>query len=131
MAADLLHAGHVTALEQAKKNCDKLIVLLNCYPALNAPHKRVPAQSVFERFWQIRAVKWVDDVIPYEGEPDLIVTLGSLDYDVRFVGSDYKGKTWTGKEMEEERGIEPCFLTREFHGLSTTELIGRVKGKNS
>lgn len=127
MAADLLHAGHVYALELAKRHCDYLIVVLNCAPNKNRPEKRAPVQSIFERFWQVRAVKWVDEIIPYEGEEDLITCLAILKYDLRFLGSDYKNKEWTGKAMEAERGIKPVFAEREWNARSSTELIERIK----
>ena len=126
MAADLLHAGHVTALKQARAQCDHLIVLLNCNPAKHNDKKTPPTQSIFERYLQLQSVKWVDEVIPYECEKDLIIALGCIDYNIRFLGSDYKDKEWTGKEIEEKRGIKPFFLPREYHGLSSTDLRNRV-----
>lgn len=126
MAADLLHSGHITALEEAKKNCDYLIVGLNCCPHSGVTNKNQPIQSVFERYNQLRAVKYVDEIVPYENEEDLIKFLGSTKYDIRFLGEDHKDKHWTGDDMETARGIKPFFLSRQYHGLSSTELRCRI-----
>lgn len=126
MAADLLHSGHISALEEAKNHCDYLIVGLNCCPTKGNPTKHPTIQSVFERFNQLKAVKYVDEIVPYEDESDLLVFLGSTNYQIRFVGDDYKDRSWTGKLVEDERGIKPHFLSRQYHGLSSTELKARV-----
>lgn len=120
MCADILHAGHVLALEEAKKNCDYLIVALNTHP-----DGKDPVQSVFERYTQLCAVKYVDGVIPYQGRADMEILAATLNYDVRFLGSDYNGKDWDGKEQETIRGIAPYFIKR-MHGLSSSELKDRI-----
>lgn len=120
MCADILHAGHILALEEAKKNCDYLIVALNTHP-----DGKTPVQSVFERYVQVCAVKYVDEVIPYQGRADMEILTSVLDYDVRFLGSDYIGNDWDGKDQETRRGIAPYFIGRE-HGLSSTELKDRI-----
>ena len=122
MVADLLHAGHINAIIEAKNNCDYLILMLNC-----APTKGDTVQSIFERFWQLDVINQIDKVIPYGGEQDLLNALGCLDYQVRFLGDDYINKNWTGKEMETERGIEPYFMMRQYHGFSSSELKKRIK----
>ena len=121
MCADILHAGHILALEEAKKNCDLLIVALNTHP-----DGKSPVQSVLERCIQLSAVKYVDEVIPYQGRKDMEILAATLDYDVRFLGSDYNGKDWDGKEQETIRGIAPYFIKR-LHGLSSSELKNRIK----
>lgn len=123
MAADVLHAGHVLAIEEAKKHCDYLIVGLNCLP-----DGKVPIQSIFERHVQLRAVKFVDEIIPYGGRKDLELLASCLDYDIRFLGEDYKGKDWDGKEVESRLGKTPYFLRRQ-HSLSSTELKERILSK--
>lgn len=123
MCADILHAGHILALEEAKKNCDHLIVALNTHP-----DGKNPVQSVAERFLQLRAVKFVDEVIPYQGRADMEILASALDYDVRYLGSDYMDKEWDGKEQEIKRGIEPYFVKR-LHGLSSSELKLRIDGQ--
>lgn len=78
MCADILHAGHIMALKEAKEHCDYLIVALNTHP-----DGKTPVQSVFERYTQLCAVKYVDEVIPYQGKADMEVLASMLKYDVR------------------------------------------------
>ena len=120
MCADILHAGHVLALEEAKQNCDYLIVGLNC-----KPDGKTPIQSVFERYIQLKAVKYVDEIIPYEGKSDLEKVVLSLNYDIRFLGEDYKNKEWDGKMLEEKLNKRVHFLKRQ-HSFSSTELKKRI-----
>ena len=123
MCADILHAGHIFALEEAKKNCDYLIVALNTHP-----DGKEPVQTVFERYTQLLAVDYVDEVIPYQGRADMEIIAATLDYDVRFLGNDYCGKDWDGKIQEVTRGIKPYFINR-MHGLSSSEIKERVVWK--
>ena len=118
MCADLLHAGHVIALEEAKSKCDYLIVGLNVKPEGKNPH-----QSTYELFMQLRAVKYVDEIIPYDGRKDMEHIANSLNYDIRFLGSDYEGKMWDGKNQET---AAPYFV-RRTHNFSTTELVKRIR----
>ena len=120
MAADILHAGHILAIEEAKQNCDYLIVALNC-----TPDNKSPIQSIYERYMQLRAVKWIDEIIPYGGKKDLEIIAASLNYDVRFVGEDYLNKTWDGKEIEKQLGKTVYYLKRK-HMFSSTELKQRL-----
>lgn len=120
MCADLLHAGHILAIQEAKKNCEYLIIALNTHP-----DGKKPVQTVWERAVQLRALKDVDALIAYQGKADLERIATVMDYDIRFVGSDYEGKTWDGKEQEQKRGIVPYFIRRD-HGLSSTELKERI-----
>ena len=120
MCADILHAGHILALEEAKKCCDYLIVALNTHP-----EGKSPIQSVFERYVQLDSVKWVDRIIPYQGTADMEKLALSLDYQVRFLGDDYVDKDWDGKKQEFERGIVPFFISRR-HNFSSTELKERM-----
>ena len=120
MAADILHAGHMIALEEAKNNCDYLIVGLNC-----KPDGKTPIQSIYERFMQLRAVKFIDEIIPYEGKVDLELLASSLDYDIRFVGEDYLNKEWDGKQIEKNLSKEVHFLRRK-HSMSSSNLKERL-----
>lgn len=120
MCADVLHAGHVAALKEAKSKCDFLIVALNTHP-----EGKCPVESVFERWTLLDELKCVDRVIPYQGKKDLELMASTLQYDVRFLGDDYVDKEWDGKQQEAARGIEPCFLCRS-HGLSSTHLKQRI-----
>ena len=123
MAADILHTGHMLAIEEAKKNCDYLIIGLNC-----KPDGKSPVQSIYERYMQLRAVKWVDEIIPYEGKQDLEQVVASLDYNIRFLGSDYIDKDWDGKVIEEKLGKQVHFLSRN-HSFSSTNIKNRLLNK--
>ena len=120
MVADILHTGHILAIEEAKANCDYLIIGLNC-----TPDHKTPIQSVYERFMQLRAIKWVDEIIPYQGKADLELIAESLNYDIRFLGQDYIGKDWDGKNIEEKLNKQIYFLNRK-HSFSSTELKKRL-----
>lgn len=121
LVGDLLHAGHVLAIEEAKSNCDYLIVGLNC-----APDGKSPVQSVYERYVQLKAVKYVDEIIPYCGRKDMELLAASLHYDIRFLGDDYREKDWDGKAIEQQLGKTTYFLHRA-HSLSSTELKERIQ----
>ena len=121
VVVDLLHTGHILELEEAKNNCDYLIVELNC-----APENKNPVQSIYERFMQLRAVKFIDEIIPYQGRKDLELLASSLNYHIRFLGEDYKDKDWDGKTIETKLGKNPYFLKRQ-HSFSSTELKKRIK----
>lgn len=121
-AFDLLHAGHVVMLKQAKENCDHLIVGLQTDPSIDRQEKNQPVQSVYERFVQLSAVKYVDEVIPYDTERSLLDLLESTPIDVRFIGEDYKDKHFTGEELPIK-----VFYTNRKHSFSTTSLRNRVK----
>ena len=121
MVADILHSGHVLALEEAKKHCDFLIVGLHCNPG----YKTIQ-QSIYERYMQLRAVKWVDEVIPYESsERDKDIFL-SLEYDVYFLGEDHKNAEWELKEVIEKLEKEIVYLKRR-HGYSSSRLKNAAK----
>lgn len=123
LVGDLLHTGHILALEEAKDNCDYLIVGLNC-----SPDNKTPTQSVYERFMQLRAIKFIDEIIPYQGKKDLELLATSLNYSVRFLGDDYKDKDWDGKEIEHSLNKDTYYLNRK-HYLSSTELKKRIADK--
>lgn len=124
---DLLHAGHVVMLEDAKKQCDYLIVGLQTDPTIDRPQtKNKPVQSIVERYLQLRSVKYVDEVVVYQTEKDLEDLLKILDIHVRILGEEYKDKEFTGKTICLNRGINLHFNKRE-HSFSTTELRERVK----
>lgn len=118
---DLLHAGHIAMLQEAKNNCDYLIVGLLANPT-DRPDKNAPVQSMFERWMQLQAVKYIDEIIPFESEQDLYDMLLVLMPDIRFVGEEYKDRPHTGKDIE---GIE-LYYNKRRHSFSTTDLRGRV-----
>ena len=89
---DLVHAGHVLAFMEAKKSCDKLIVGIEEDPSIDRPDKSRPILTVSERLTVIQAIRYVDEVITYSGEDELEALDRELEYDVRFIGEDHRGK---------------------------------------
>lgn len=127
-AFDLLHAGHVKMLEEAKLHCDYLIVGLQTDPTIDRPSKNKPTQTVVERYIQLKACKYVDEVVPYATEQDLEDILKSFTIDVRIVGDEYENKNFTGRSYCEEKGIELYFNTRD-HRFSSSSLRQEVYKK--
>lgn len=127
---DLLHAGHIVMLKEAKRQCDHLIVGLQTDPTIDRPDtKNSPVQSLVERMLQLEAVKYVDEVIVYQTEKDLIDLLLALPIDIRIIGEEYKDTDFTGKDVCERRGIDIYYNKRE-HTFSTTELRERITRAN-
>lgn len=124
-AFDLLHAGHVSMLEEAKQQCDYLIAALQNDPTIDRPTKNKPVQSLVERFVQLRAVKYVDEVFVYNTEKDLEDLLLMLPIDVRILGEEYRNVEFTGRDICVQRGITLYFNKRE-HSFSTSNLRHRV-----
>ena len=128
---DLFHAGHIMMLKEAKSLCDYLIVGLQTDPTIDRPEKNKPIQSIVERFIQLESCKYVDEVVVYSTEKDLLDILYSYPIKIRFVGEEYKDKEFTGKDLEH---IENYYNSRR-HSFSTTELrmrvIERYKSENS
>ena len=123
---DLLHAGHILMLAEAKNICDYLIVGLQSDPTIDRPGtKNKPVQSVVERYVQLEAVKFVDEIIVYDTEKDLEDMLMFLPITVRIIGEEYRDKEFTGKAICEERGIKIWYNSRK-HRFSSTELRKRV-----
>ena len=106
-------------LKEAKANCEYLIVGLQTDPSLDRQEKNQPVQSIYERYVQLKAVKYIDKVIPYDTEKSLLDLLNSTYIDIRFIGEDYTDKHFTGKGMHE------TFYTNRKHSFSTTELRSR------
>ena len=117
-AFDLLHAGHAAMLAEAKQVCDYLIVALQNDPSLDRPEKNKPIQSVFERQLQLSATRFVDDIVVYNSEKDLLDVLKSLPIDVRIIGSDYIDKDFTGKDYCVDNDIEIVYNKRDHSFLS-------------
>jgi glycerol-3-phosphate cytidylyltransferase len=120
-AFDLLHAGHVKMLEEAKLRCDYLIVGLQTDPTLDRPEKNKPTQTVVERYIQLKACKFVDEIVPYATEQDLEDILQAFDINMRIVGDEYIEKDFTGRSYCEEKGIELYFNSRD-HRFSSSSL---------
>lgn len=124
-AFDLFHAGHAILLEECAQYCDVLIVGLHTNPSTDRKEKNKPVQTMFERYLQLRCHKHVDQIIPYDTEKDLINLLSSIQIDIRFLGTDYIGKSFTGQELCEKKGIEVIYIDR-YHDFSTSELRKRI-----
>jgi len=118
---DLFHAGHVMMLKEAKQQCDYLIVGLQTDPTIDRPEKNKPVQSVFERFAQLNACKYVDEIIPYATEKELLDILTSHPIDVRIIGEEYRDKQYTGHNLSMN-----MYYNSRKHSFSTTELRQRV-----
>ena len=127
---DLLHAGHVQMLREAKQQCDYLMCGLQIDPTIDrADTKNKPIQTVVERYTQLKAVKYVNEIIPYSTERDLMDILELYTINVRILGEEYRYKDFTGKEICQERDIELYFNNRA-HRFSSTHLRNSMLGKN-
>lgn len=122
---DLLHAGHVQMLREAKEQCDYLICGLQTDPTLDRPEKNSPVQTIVERYTQLKGVRYVDEIIPYATEGDLEDILTMYHIDVRILGDEYKEKDFTGKDICKKRGILLYFNKRD-HRFSSSDLRKRV-----
>ena len=115
---DLLHAGHILMLKDAKSQCDKLIVGLQTDPTLDRPEKNKPIQTLKERKIQLEAVKYVDDIFVYDTEEELYHLLKLINPDIRILGSDYEdGRYYTGQELN-----IPIYFHKRNHNTSSTNL---------
>lgn len=119
---DLLHSGHVQMLREAKEQCDYLMVGLQMNPAIDRPkEKNPPIQTIVERYTQLKAVSYVDEIIPYATEQDLTDILELYRIDVRILGDEYRDKEFTGKDICRKRDIE-LFFNKRDHRFSTSSL---------
>ena len=123
---DLLHAGHVLMLNDAKKKCDYLIVGLQLDPSIERSNKNSPSQSIIERYIQLKGSKHVDEIIPYVTENDVEDMLKSFKIDVRIIGEEYFNKDFTGKEYCTKKGIEIYYNSRD-HRFSSTNLRNQIQ----
>ena len=121
-AFDLFHAGHILMLQEARTVCDHLIVAIQTDPSLDRETKNSPVQSIEEREIQVSACRYVDEVIIYDREADLLEILNTLDWDVRILGDEYKDKKFTGRD----KYLEKCYFNKRTHSFSSSELIERV-----
>ena len=118
---DLLHAGHISMLAESKSKCDYLIVGLLCDPTHDRKIKQKPIQSMFERWVQLSAISYINMIIPFSLEQDIVDMVLLIKPDVRIVGEEYKDKEHTGK------GLCPIFYNSRKHSFSSTELKERVR----
>lgn len=129
-AFDLLHAGHTTMLQKCREQCDHLIVGLQSDPTIDRPKdKHKPVQSLFERYAQLDACRWVDSIIPYDTELDLENMLSIIDVRKRFLGEEYRGQYIYGQEICNHRNIELVYIDRQ-HIYSTSNLRMRVTNES-
>ena len=122
---DLLHAGHIQMLREAKEQCDYLICGLQIDPSLDRPEKNSPVQTIVERYTQLNAVQYVDEIIPYSSEKDVEDILGMYHINVRILGEEYREMDFTGKDICKKRGIQLYFNKRD-HRFSSSDLRRRV-----
>jgi glycerol-3-phosphate cytidylyltransferase len=123
---DMLHAGHIAMLAEAKNHCDYLICGLQTDPTIDRPDtKNAPIQSVVERQIQLAACRYVDEVVVYQTEQDLLDLLLILPVDVRILGVEYQDKPFTGELECNQRKIELVFNSRD-HSFSSSGLRSRV-----
>lgn len=125
---DLLHSGHIMMLREAASTCDYLICGLQVDPSNDRAGKNKPLQSIVERYTQLSAVQYVDEIIPYEWEKDLEDILQSYPINVRILGEEYRDKSFTGKTFCETNGIE-LYYNKRKHRFSSSELRDRVDSK--
>ena len=127
---DLLHAGHISMLREAKSVCDYLICGLQVDPSYDRTEKNSPVQSLVERYTQLNAVQYVDEIVPYESEKDLEDILSMYEINIRILGEEYRDKDFTGKDICRKRDIDLHFNKRD-HRFSTSDLRSRVTEKDS
>ena len=123
---DLFHAGHVTMLKMEKDRCDYLKVALQVDPTTDRPGlKNKPVQSIYERYAQVQACKYVDEILLYDTEKELLNLIMTQDMNIRFLSDEYLYRDFTGKQYCMDNGIE-LFYHKRQHTYSTSELRNRV-----
>lgn len=121
-AWDLLHAGHIAHLKEAREQCDYLIAALHTNPKIERAYKNTPVETIYERYSRLKGCKYVDEIIPYDTEEDLRNLMQVLKPDIRFLGDEYRTKEFANRDLP-PRIIYTC---RE-HKFSTTALRKRIK----
>ena len=123
---DLLHAGHVTMLKMEKNLCDYLKVALQVDPTVDRPGiKNKPVQSTYERYVQLQACKYIDEILVYETEKDLLNIIMTQEMHIRFLSEEYLNKDFTGKQYCLDNNIQLHYHKRK-HSYSSTDLRERV-----
>ena len=126
---DLLHAGHVMMLREAKTVCDYLIVGLQTDPTIDRQEKNKPVQTLLERYIQLNAIEYIDEIVPYQTEQDLEDILNMFPINVRILGEEYKNGKFTGRATCAKRGIELYYNKRD-HRFSSSDLRERVSNES-
>jgi glycerol-3-phosphate cytidylyltransferase len=123
---DLFHAGHVTMLKMEKEMCDYLKVAIQVDPTLDRPgNKNKPVQSIYERYVQLQGCKYVDEILVYETEADLLNLIKTQTIHIRFLSEEYLNRDFTGKQYCLDNNIELHYHKRQ-HQYSSSELRQRV-----
>ena len=123
---DLLHAGHITMMKMETRLCDYLLVALQVDPTVDRPGiKNKPIQSVYERYVQLQACKYVDEILVYETEYDLLQLIKTQTMHIRFLSEEYMNRDFTGKQYFIDNGIELHYHKRQ-HNYSSSELRSRT-----
>jgi glycerol-3-phosphate cytidylyltransferase len=122
---DMLHAGHIAMLSEARNHCDYLIAGLQNNASWDRPEKNAPIQSIVERQIQLAATRYVDEIVVYNTEKDLEDILLTLPLDVRILGVEYRDKEFTGRDICVSRDIELIYNKRD-HSFSSSSLRKRV-----
>jgi len=125
-AFDLCHSGHIQMLREAKSQCDYLICGLQVDPSMERIEKNKPIQTLVERYTQLKAVKYVDEIIPYVTEQDICDILEMYPINIRIIGEEYRDKEFTGKNICEKLGIA-IYFNKRHHRFSSSELRNRIK----
>lgn len=120
-AFDLCHAGHILVFKECKENCDYLIVGLQSDPHIDRKEKNKPITTISERYLILKSIKYIDEIIPYETEKELHNLLRAISPDVRFIGEDWKGKQYTGYELD-----MLIYFQKRRHDFSSSSLRERV-----
>lgn len=127
---DLLHAGHISMLREAKSQCDYLICALQVDPSIDRPEKNSPVQSIVERHAQLAVVNYVDEILVYQTEADLLDIIQMYPINLRILGEEYRDKDFTGKDECRKLGIQLYFNKRN-HRFSSSDLRKRVWEKEN
>lgn len=123
---DLFHAGHVTMLKMEKELCDYLKVALQVDPSVDRPGiKNIPSQSIYERYVQLQACKYIDEILLYDTEADLLNLIQTQTMHIRFLSEEYLNRDFTGKQYCLDNNIELHYHKRQ-HNFSSTELRARI-----
>jgi glycerol-3-phosphate cytidylyltransferase len=122
---DLLHSGHIMMLREAKSQCDYLIAALQTDPTIDRPTKNKPVQTIVERYVQLSAVKYVDEIVVYTTEQDLVDILQMFPITVRILGEEYRDLDYTGRDETKQRDIR-IYFNRRDHRFSSSDLRKRV-----
>ena len=113
---DVIHPGYIKMFKECKSYCKQLIILLHIDPSIERPEKLKPILTKQERTEVLTSIKYIDGIAYYTYEKELVDLIYRLDPDIRFLGDDYRGKTYTGFELD----VPVHYLNRD-HGWSTTK----------